>query len=559
MGRANPENLGVTARSCQCDPAACAIRRGLGRAGPALPRWRVAGAVPLQSVIRRPCAPVLMRRRTERRPWSVSLPPPIAARCRGRTAPVARPRSPPIRPAPRWSSASIAHDALRRRCAAARRLGARCASPSPPTAHRGGRADAQRGGAECAVGPVVPAMPNLHSHAFQRALAGRTGRAGAVTTASGRGGRRCTRSSTASTPTRSRRSPRRPTSRWRRPDTRRSPNSTTCITIPRASPMRTRRSSRGASSRRRGRRASASRCCRCSMRTRASAARRPPPGQRRFVHYDRHVHAPVRPRLRAMPRARGYVLGVAPHSLRAVTPDELGRSSRSRRDGAPMHIHAAEQTREVDDCFAWSRMRPVEWLLDAGERRRALVHRARDAHDGGRERARWPRAARSRASRRPPKPTWATARSRRAPTSPPAARSASAAIRTRSSTRSPSCGSSSGRSGSRAQARNVLAAARAPIGQALWARGRARRRAGAGAADGRDRRRPARRPGRAECRRSGAGRAAARRVLDAAIFGPCRRPVRDVMVGGRWIVRDGRHRARKRCSPAIARRSRGSR
>ena len=30
-------------------------------------------------------------------------------------------------------------------------------------------------------------------------------------------------------------------------------------------------------------------------------------------------------------------------------------------------------------------------------------------------------------------------------------------------------------------------------------------------------------------------------MLDAAIFGPCRRPVRDVMVGGRWIVREGRH------------------
>ena len=30
-------------------------------------------------------------------------------------------------------------------------------------------------------------------------------------------------------------------------------------------------------------------------------------------------------------------------------------------------------------------------------------------------------------------------------------------------------------------------------------------------------------------------------MLDAAIFGPCRRPVRDVMVGGRWVVRDGHH------------------
>jgi formiminoglutamate deiminase len=46
-------------------------------------------------------------------------------------------------------------------------------------------------------------------------------------------------------------------------------------------------------------------------------------------------------------------------------------------DGAgPVHIHAAEQVREVDDCVAWSGQRPVEWLLDhAGvDRRWCLVH-----------------------------------------------------------------------------------------------------------------------------------------------------------------------------------------
>jgi formiminoglutamate deiminase len=30
----------------------------------------------------------------------------------------------------------------------------------------------------------------------------------------------------------------------------------------------------------------------------------------------------------------------------------------------PIHIHAAEQTREVEDCLAWSGQRPIEWLLD---------------------------------------------------------------------------------------------------------------------------------------------------------------------------------------------------
>jgi cytosine/adenosine deaminase-related metal-dependent hydrolase len=57
------------------------------------------------------------------------------------------------------------------------------------------------------------------------------------------------------------------------------------------------------------------------------------------------------------------LLGVAPHSLRAVTPDEL-ELIRPLAPRGPVHIHAAEQTREVDDCLAWSGQRPVEWLLN---------------------------------------------------------------------------------------------------------------------------------------------------------------------------------------------------
>lgn len=57
------------------------------------------------------------------------------------------------------------------------------------------------------------------------------------------------------------------------------------------------------------------------------------------------------------------VLGIAPHSLRAVTPDELKLLAQFRPQGV-IHIHVAEQTREVEDCLAWSGARPVEWLLD---------------------------------------------------------------------------------------------------------------------------------------------------------------------------------------------------
>ncbi len=55
--------------------------------------------------------------------------------------------------------------------------------------------------------------------------------------------------------------------------------------------------------------------------------------------------------------------GIAPHSLRAVTAEEL-RALIPLAQGRPIHIHAAEQTKEVEDSIAWSGARPVGWLLD---------------------------------------------------------------------------------------------------------------------------------------------------------------------------------------------------
>ena len=48
----------------------------------------------------------------------------------------------------------------------------------------------------------------------------------------------------------------------------------------------------------------------------------------------------------------------------------------SLADDGPIHIHAAEQIKEVEDCVAWSGARPVRWLLDhAGiDARWCLVH-----------------------------------------------------------------------------------------------------------------------------------------------------------------------------------------
>jgi formimidoylglutamate deiminase len=57
-------------------------------------------------------------------------------------------------------------------------------------------------------------------------------------------------------------------------------------------------------------------------------------------------------------------LGISPHSLRAVTPELLKTVLNGIAGDARIHIHVAEQIKEVDDCLAWSGKRPVEFLLD---------------------------------------------------------------------------------------------------------------------------------------------------------------------------------------------------
>ncbi|MCL3883339.1 formimidoylglutamate deiminase [Marivita sp. GX14005] len=55
-------------------------------------------------------------------------------------------------------------------------------------------------------------------------------------------------------------------------------------------------------------------------------------------------------------------VGIAPHSLRATGPDDLRRALADHQ-GGPIHIHIAEQPREVEDISDWLGARPVEWLL----------------------------------------------------------------------------------------------------------------------------------------------------------------------------------------------------
>lgn len=105
----------------------------------------------------------------------------------------------------------------------------------------------------------------------------------------------------------------------------------------------------------------------------------PREGQRRFINepaaYLRIVES-------AMTAARDnpqVAVGIAPHSLRAVTEATLAEvmdGFQKLGGTGPIHIHIAEQQKEVQDCIAWCGERPVEWLLRAvrPDERWCLVH-----------------------------------------------------------------------------------------------------------------------------------------------------------------------------------------
>ena len=105
----------------------------------------------------------------------------------------------------------------------------------------------------------------------------------------------------------------------------------------------------------------------------------PEAGQRRFLN-DTDAFAALVEGLAGSYRDDPLVrVGIAPHSLRAITREQLLDAVEliTRLDfAAPIHIHIAEQTREVEECIAWSGQRPVEWLLNNVDvdQRWCLVH-----------------------------------------------------------------------------------------------------------------------------------------------------------------------------------------
>jgi formimidoylglutamate deiminase len=102
----------------------------------------------------------------------------------------------------------------------------------------------------------------------------------------------------------------------------------------------------------------------------------PNEGQRRFIHStDSYLdlQARLQPVLRQQPAQQ---LGLCFHSLRAVTPEQISAVLAASDPHCPVHIHIAEQQKEVDDCLSWSGRRPVQWLYENApvNERWCLVH-----------------------------------------------------------------------------------------------------------------------------------------------------------------------------------------
>lgn len=90
----------------------------------------------------------------------------------------------------------------------------------------------------------------------------------------------------------------------------------------------------------------------------------PVEGQRRFIN-GADLFLDIYSRLKGA--CAGQALrrvGISPHSLRATTPELLRGVIDSIDPLSPIHIHVAEQVKEVQDCLAFSGKRPVETMLD---------------------------------------------------------------------------------------------------------------------------------------------------------------------------------------------------
>lgn len=90
-------------------------------------------------------------------------------------------------------------------------------------------------------------------------------------------------------------------------------------------------------------------------------------GQRRFISSPDWILRTLDSLRRQFPESPLRRYGVAPHSLRAVSPAGLAELVNALPADTPIHIHIAEQTKEVEECLAACGQTPVAWLLDQHE------------------------------------------------------------------------------------------------------------------------------------------------------------------------------------------------
>ncbi|GAB4067917.1 formimidoylglutamate deiminase [Ancylobacter sonchi] len=97
-------------------------------------------------------------------------------------------------------------------------------------------------------------------------------------------------------------------------------------------------------------------------------------GQRRFLNDVERFGRLMESAARALAPLPDAVLGLAPHSLRAATAQEI--AAILPLTAGPIHIHVAEQVKEVEDCLAFSGTRPVDYLYDHApvDERWCLIH-----------------------------------------------------------------------------------------------------------------------------------------------------------------------------------------
>lgn len=97
---------------------------------------------------------------------------------------------------------------------------------------------------------------------------------------------------------------------------------------------------------------------------------KPTESQKRFLNNETEILDIIYSLMNAYKDDPQVTIGLALHSLRAVSTEMLQQATigiKKLNHDAPIHIHISEQMKEVNDCLTWSGKRPVEWLLSIAD------------------------------------------------------------------------------------------------------------------------------------------------------------------------------------------------